>query len=1004
MIRSKFMLVLFGIALHCLIGTWIVEAGADDAYNVVRIGVLARRGAEEAIRNWSPTADFLTSQITSSRFEIVPLNFDEIIPAIKTEAVDFIIVNSSIYVEMQTLFGISRMATIKAARPQGYSTIFGGVIFARAERRDLKSLESLKGKSFMAVDETSFGGWRAAWRELKTHGISPDSDFSKLLFGGTHDQVVYAVRDGRVDAGTIATPILEQMIKEGKITEGMFKVINEQHHEGFPYLHSTRLYPEWPFAKLKHTPDALAEQVAIALLSMPADSAAARASNCAGWTVPLDYGSVDECLQELHVGIYRDLGKITPATVFRQYRLHIAAAAGAVLILTVFLLFALRLSWRLRQSKLALEEEVEERKQAEEAFRRISRLKELILVSAGEGIFGLDLQGNVTFINPAAARMVGREAIELIGRSHHELVHHTKPDGSNYPREECPVHASIRDGSIHRGSRELFWKKDGTSFPVEFLSTPMHEGDEPVGVVVTFRDITERKQAEETLRRNEERFRSLIENGLDIITILEADGAIRYQSPSIERVLGYKPEELIGRTGFELIHPEDVWRIRTELDELIQTPGAVKYVEYRYRHKDGSWAVLEGVGKNLLQDSAVAGVVINSRDITGRKHLEGRLRQSQKMEAIGTLAGGIAHDFNNILGIILGYAEMALMEVAESSTARDALRQILKANHRARDLVKQILAFSRSGEQERTAIQLGLVIKEAMKLLRASIPTTIEISQEVVSERVVLADPTQIHQIVMNLCANASHAMRNNGGTLGISLNDVQHDSTAGTCNLDLQNGPYVKITVRDTGQGMDPLTMERIFEPYFTTKGPGEGTGLGLAVVHGIVKSLGGALDVHSQVGEGTTFHVYLPTLDAPGSILEEGSGTDLPVGKEHILLIDDERELLEIGDAMLTRLGYRVTTRTSAVEALELFRNKQGAFDLIISDQTMPNLTGTELAEQCRRIRPGFPVILCTGYSEGISEEGARERGIGALLMKPVAAEDLATAIRKVLDERSA
>jgi two-component system sensor histidine kinase TtrS len=209
MILSKIMLWLLGFGLLCFVGTGIVEARADEAYNAVRIGVLARRGAEEAIRNWSPTAEYLASQIKNSRFEIVPLTFDEIIPTIKAEAVEFIIVNSSIYVEMQSLFGISRMATIKASRPQGYSTIFGGVIFARVERSDLKSLESLKGKTFMAVDETSFGGWRAAWRELKAHGISPERDFSKLLFGGTHDQVVYTVRDGRVDAGTIATPILE---------------------------------------------------------------------------------------------------------------------------------------------------------------------------------------------------------------------------------------------------------------------------------------------------------------------------------------------------------------------------------------------------------------------------------------------------------------------------------------------------------------------------------------------------------------------------------------------------------------------------------------------------------------------------------------------------------------------------------------------------------------------------------------------------------------------------
>jgi signal transduction histidine kinase/CheY-like chemotaxis protein len=383
------------------------------------------------------------------------------------------------------------------------------------------------------------------------------------------------------------------------------------------------------------------------------------------------------------------------------------------------------------------------------------------------------------------------------------------------------------------------------------------------------------------------------------------------------------------------------------------------------------------------------------------KKLETQLRQAQKMEAIGTLAGGIAHDFNNILSAVIGYTELALINIPKESSLQNHLQQVLKAGSRAKDLVKQILTFSRQAEQEVGPFQIKLIAKEALKLLRASLPTTIEIRQDIQSDSTVLADPTQIHQVLMNLCTNAGYAMQETGGTLEVSLTNVELDSHFTGRHSDMAPGPHLRLTVSDTGHGMTPDVLERIFDPFFTTKGPGEGTGMGLSVVHGIVKSFGGTITVYSEPGKGSTFHVYLPIAE---DLKDEGETEviePLPTGNERILLIDDEQPLVDIGKQMLERLGYEVITRTSSIEALELFRAQPDRFDLVITDMTMPNMTGDKLAMEIMKIRPDVPVILCTGFSPAITEEEANAWGIQALLEKPLLRHDLAKTIRQVLDE---
>jgi signal transduction histidine kinase/CheY-like chemotaxis protein len=382
-----------------------------------------------------------------------------------------------------------------------------------------------------------------------------------------------------------------------------------------------------------------------------------------------------------------------------------------------------------------------------------------------------------------------------------------------------------------------------------------------------------------------------------------------------------------------------------------------------------------------------------------RQKLEDRLRQAQKMEAVGTLAGGIAHDFNNMLAVIIGNAELALDDLDPSGPPARSVQQIVKASKRATDLVKQILAFSRKTESGRSPLRLTPLVKETFKLLRGTLPSTIRMELNITTDRdSVIADPSQMQQVLMNLATNAAHAMRDGGGVLAVDLGDVEIRKDA-LPDADMQPGPYVKLTARDTGTGMGKAILERIFEPFFTTKDAGQGTGMGLAVVYGIVKSHGGGITVETAPGKGATFNVFLPYQTA--EVEEQGwEGRDVPRGSERILLVDDEPEIVRATAYTLERLGYRVTGVESGTEAWEAFEKERDAFDLVITDQTMPDLTGIELAKRMLKVRGDVPIILFTGYSESVSPETAREAGIREFVMKPIAKQDVAQTVRRVLD----
>jgi len=452
----------------------------------IRIGVLSHRGTEATYRMWSPTADYLTRQVQDHLFEIVPLNFDRVDPTVAAGEVDFILVNPGIYVNLEVRHRVSRVATLNNKIGGESHNQFGGVAFTRSDNRDIHRLADLRGTRFMAVDKTSLGGYQMIWGELMDIGIDPRQDLSSLSFGNTHDNVVMAVRNGEVDAGTVRTNILERMANSGQIDLAEFRVIAPITTDNFPFLKSTHLYPEWPFSKVQHTSNKLAQQVAIALLNMPTDHSAAISGNYAGWTIPLDYQPVHELFRKLELPPYNISKKFTLRDVVKRYFYGFILGSILLILLVMISSWILRLNRELRKAKLCLE-----------------RQHTLILNSVADGIYGVDDSGNSTFVNQAMEKITGWPAEEIIGKNQHELLHHTRADGSPFPACECPVYATFKDSVPRIIQDDIFWKKDGSSFPVEYASSPLKDDKgKTIGSVVIFRDVSDRKKAEEQARQH----------------------------------------------------------------------------------------------------------------------------------------------------------------------------------------------------------------------------------------------------------------------------------------------------------------------------------------------------------------------------------------------------------------------------------------------------------------------------------------------------------------------
>lgn len=513
------------------------------------------------------------------------------------------------------------------------------------------------------------------------------------------------------------------------------------------------------------------------------------------------------------------------------------------------------------------------------------------------------------------------------------------------------------------------------------------------------------------LRKNEEQYRLLVENQIDMIVKVDLEGQFLFVSPSYCRTFGKKEKDLLGHKFMPLVHEEDQESTVEAMKQLFFPPHAV-YIEQRAMTKDG-WRWLAWVDTAVLDDDEnVTEIIGVGRDITAqkiteeeRKQLQTQLLQSQKMEAIGTLAGGIAHDFNNILTSIIGYTDLLKLKIPKSSDLNNYLDSILHGSDRAKKLVQQILMFSRKEQDTIYVLDPVPVVTEALKLLRSTLPTTVEIKELIDPDcGAILANPNGIHQTLINLCTNAVHAMEAEKGLITVQLSRVFLKASDVKDKPNVPEGSFVELLIGDTGCGIDPKILDRIFEPYFSTKEVGKGSGLGLAIVHGNIINFGGFIHVESEQNKGTTFHVYFPISSQKPFTIEHNpmNQDNLPEGSERILIVDDEELIATMYKETLEMLGYTVTAMSSSKQALESYQSSPDTFDLILTDQTMPDLTGVELASEILRFRPETPIILCTGYSAMISEHEAKELGIGKFLMKPINNKILAVTIREVLDKK--
>ena len=658
--------------------------------------------------------------------------------------------------------------------------------------------------------------------------------------------------------------------------------------------------------------------------------------------------------------------------------------------------------------------DITEHKRSEQALKESEERYRILAENARDVIWILDLDLKYLYMSPSIKRLRGYSAEEVMKQSLDQIL---TPE--SYRRAMEIFHKELgleRMEQIHGPdwSRTIeieMFCRDGSTVWTEVIINLLYDKE---GTLTSFmgitRDITKRRQAEEALRQSEERFRIMAEVSPEIFWMATPGWEkVIYVSPAFERIIGMPVDEVYRdpRAWLNLVHHEDSAYVSSTIG-FGQEHAADGEYDFRIIRKDGAmrWIHNRRYAVHNSQGDLICFTGM-AEDITERKQAEEdrsiyevRLMRSQKLEAIGTLAGGIAHDFNNILSAIIGYSELALDDLPKDNSASMNIEEVLKAGERAKELVKQILTFSRQRETERRPVKIDLIIKEALKLLRSSIPSSITISNRIDSSTcTVFADPTQIHQVIMNLCTNAYHAMLPNGGNLTVSLEQLYLDTGFISRHPPLHEGTHVRLTVSDTGCGMDQETLKRIFDPFFTTKEKTKGTGLGLATVHGIVTDLGGAIFVTSTIGKGSSFELYLPIFGEENDELESFIEAP-PQGKgEYILLVDDEEAILNFSKTMLEHLGYKVKGISSSIEALKIFRSAPDKLDLVLTDQTMPGMTGSALAIEILTIRPDMPIILMTGYSETITPEEVVAQGIKEYIEKPFTKNIIAAAIHRSL-----
>ena len=979
----------------------------------IKIGVLAKRGIVRCMEKWTPTAKYLTTKIPGKTFVIIPVDSDGILSFVEFEKIDFVLANPSVYVELENGYGVNRIATLENRRIGQVVTKSGGLIFCRAYRKDIQTLNDIKGKTFMAARQTSFGGWRMAFREFKEKGIDPYSDFKGVQFGGMHDTVVYAVRDGKVDAGTVRTDTLERMDMDGKIDVKRFRIINNKSgkHEDFPFILSTRLYPEWPFAKLKHISNELAEKVAIALLEMPADSAAAIAAKCSGWTIPLNYQPVHECLKELRLGPYKDFGKITPSAVVKKYWVFILAIAILFAAVSGAAVFILRLNRNIRKTHIELQSEVEERKQAKEGLQESEERLKIAGKVAYDLIYEwtveddkLEWFGNIDEILGYKPKEILRTIDGWMHLIHPEDIDLLKDAAVDHRTSTVPISYEYR--VKHKNGSWRSWS-DNSMPMLNYKGLPYKR----IGVCT---DITERKQIEASLQESEENYRSLITNIPDITWRTDINGNTTFISPNIEKVYGYSPEEIYkydDELWFGKIHSDDINKVKESFERLL-TEGAQLDVEYRIQRRDGKWIWVRDRSTGTLEKNGLKFAEGILSDITEyklseeeRKKLEAQLQQAQKMETIGILAGGVAHDLNNILSGIISYPELLLLDLPEDSPLRKPLLTIQTSGEKAAVVVQDLLTLARRGVTITEIVNLNSIISEQLESPEyeklKSFHPNVDINTNLEKDLLNIKGSTaHLGKTVFNLISNAAEAMPD-GGNLFISTENLYIDRPIRGYDH-VAEGDYVTVTVSDTGIGISEEDMKRIFEPFYTKKVMGKsGSGLGMSVVWGTVKDHNGYIDVESTKGKRTTFTLYFPVTREELAIDKSLLSIEDYMGKgESILIVDDVEEQREIASGMLKKLGYLVKSVSSGEEAIEYI--KDNSVDLLVLDMIMdPGIDGFDTYKKILELHPGQKAIIASGFSETDRVKAAQRLGAEKYIKKPYTLEKIGLAVKEALGE---
>jgi PAS domain S-box-containing protein len=805
---------------------------------VVRLGVLANRGKPICMAEWRPTAEYLSAALSPRQFKIVPLAFDEVGGAVEQGRLEFLLVNSSMYVALEARGEAYRIATFQQPplRAEAPLPSFGGVIFCRADRGDITTLRDLVGKRFGAVERSSFGGWQAAWREFDHLGIRPETDFASLVFAGTHDAVVEAVRNGSLDAGTVRSTQLERMAHEGIIRLDDFKCLAGMTAvpADYPYWLSTRLYPEWPFAALRGTDIELGKAVASALLRMNADDPAAKAASGAGWAIPQDYVAVHECLRSLRLPPYENEGKVTPRQAFVQYRPVILSALAVLSAITTLAMLLWRNSMRLHCSNEAL-------RASEQKYRSV-------VENIQDVFYRVDRDGKAVLMSPSATRLLGCDSVEtLIGQRLDRFW-------------ADPAQRRLMLATLERNGRVHNWeftarRQDGSLLPVAASLHLLRDAHgHAVGYEGIWRDISQRKQAEIALRESERRLAQIIAFLPDATFAIDTQGRVTAWNRAMELLCGVAAGSMLGKGDYAYAVPF-YGGPRPVLIDLAMHPNQEIACGYAAFHQEQGRLISEtflpdfrGRGPTWLwntatilcdADGGVMGAIESIRDITALKReqesrleLERRLLHAQKLESLGVLAGGIAHDFNNLLAAILGNLELALEEIEPLGRARSYIDEAARAVRSATGLTRQMLAYSGKGHFVIQPLDLSALVSENYHMLRAALAKSVSLELRL-DEALppVQADAGQMQQIVMNLITNAAESFGNGGGTVSISTGH-------GYCDADYLNrsrlpekpvaGFHAWIEVSDTGCGMDEATQHRLFDPFFTTKFTGHVGGAG--------------------------------------------------------------------------------------------------------------------------------------------------------------------------------